>query len=209
MTIDYFGRSEVEAVGGERLAYVQPHGATITNPDPIGMLKGAEHPIPARAFMEFVLSRQGQLLWDTRAGAPGGPTLTNLRRLPIMPSIYNDPTNLLDKDNPFTATEGFNKSSKREDPTFNIIGELLQASCINCLDELRETRREILKSPRCQELDARLGMFPFDMAEAQRRSAEYNKKPVDPVKQLALMRAWTGEFQSEYQVLRAESQLAK
>lgn len=212
MTIDYYGRTEVEAVGGNRLGYVQPHAATITNPDPIAMLLGAEHRDAAKAFMEFVLSRQGQLLWNTRAGAPGGPKSTNLRRLPIMPSVYADMTNFTDKDDPFTAAAGFNKSQKREDPTFGILGELIQASCINCLEDLRETRREIEQVPdakRRKELEARLGLFPFDMTEAERRKNEYNAKPVDPVKQLALMRAWTEEFRAEYQVLRAEAQMGK
>jgi ABC-type Fe3+ transport system substrate-binding protein len=210
MTIDYYGRSEVEAIYHNRLGYVQPHGATITNPDPIAMLLGAEHREVARAFMEFVLSRQGQLLWNTRAGAPGGPKTTNLRRLPVMASVYSDMTNFVDKDDPFTAAAGFNKSQKREDATFGIVGELIQASCINCLEELRETRIEIeaVSDPkRRDELRARLGVFPFDMTEAQRRKAEY--KAADPVNQLALMRAWTEEFKAEYAVLRAEARVGK
>src|SRR5207253_9892867 len=69
MAIDFYGRSQVEAVGSERMAYLEPAGATAINPDPIGLVKGAEHKELAIRFMEFVLSEPGQKLWNTRAGA--------------------------------------------------------------------------------------------------------------------------------------------
>ena len=203
MTIDYYGRAQVEAVGGDRMGYVQPAGATIINPDPIGMIKGAPHPEVAKQFMEFLLSPAGQTLWIKRAGTPGGPRTTNLRRLPIMPSIYLTTSDKVDTDDPFTSSGGFNKSSAREDATFDIIGELIQASCINCLDELRETRKEILASPHAAELKAKLAVFPFDQKEAYRRKVAY--KAAKPVDQLAMMRQWTREFQAEYKALRTEA----
>jgi iron(III) transport system substrate-binding protein len=203
MTIDYYGRAEVEAVGGNRLGYVQPAAATIINPDPIAMVKGAPHADIAIRFIEFVLSPEGQRLWDKRAGTPGGPRTTNLRRLPIMPSVYKNTADLVDPDDPFTSSAGFNKSPAREKQTFNILGELIQASSINCLDELRETRREILASPRAKELDAKLGVFPFEQPEANRRQTDY--AAASPVKRLEMMRAWTREFQDEYRSLREQA----
>jgi spermidine/putrescine-binding protein len=206
MTIDYYGRSEVEAVGEDRLGYVQPAAATVINPDPIAMVRGAEHREVAKRFIEFVLSRQGQLLWDTEAGKPGGPRSTNLRRLPIMPSVYSDLTNFTDKEDPFKSAGGFNKSAAREH-TFGIIGELIETSCMDCLDELCQTRKEIRKSKRVKELDARLGMFPFDQKEALRRGDLY--KTANPVQKLALKRAWVEEFESEYQRLRVEAEMTR
>ncbi len=206
MTIDYYGRSEVEAVGANRLGYVQPVGATVTNPDPIAMVMGAEHPVVAQRFIEFVLSQQGQLLWNKRVGTPFGPKSTNLRRLPIMPSVYADMSDFTDKDDPFKSSGGFNKSDARE-KTFGIIGELIEVSCMDCLEELRDTRAAILASPHAKELDARLGIFPFDQKEALRRAAVF--KVATPVEQLALKRAWAEEFRSEYALLRVDAQLGK
>ena len=40
MAIDFYGRAQVEAVGESRMAYVEPIGATIVNPDPIAMVRG-------------------------------------------------------------------------------------------------------------------------------------------------------------------------
>jgi len=212
MTIDYYGRSEAEAVagvGGNRLGYVQPVGATVVNPDPIAMIqnddpKHADIREVAKHFIEFVLSRRGQLLWNTRVGAPGGPRSTNLRRLPIMPSVYDDMANFTDQDDPYKSAGGFNKSDARE-KTFSIVGELIEASCINCLPELQQTRQEILASPRAAALDARLGMFPFDQKEALRRWGLF--KAASPVERRALRRAWTEEFKIEYALLRTEAEL--
>jgi ABC-type Fe3+ transport system substrate-binding protein len=209
-TIDYYGRSEVQAMGEDRLAYVQPVGATIINPDPIAMVLGVENHAPgreiiARRFIEFVLSEQGQLLWNKKAGSPGGPKKDNLRRLPIMPSVYDDMSDFTDKDNPYTSAAGFNKSPKREG-TFGILGEIIDASCVDCLPELQQTRKviESMKNGnRRRELEARLGRFPYDQKEALVRGAIWKK--ASPVEQLAIKRAWTDEFKAEYERLRTEA----
>ena len=69
MVIDFYGRSQVEAVGESRMGYLEPAGATAINPDPIALVRGAEHRELAMRFIEFVLSERGQKLWNTRAGA--------------------------------------------------------------------------------------------------------------------------------------------
>jgi len=110
MAIDFYGRAQAEAVGSARMGYVEPKGATIINPDPIALVKGAEHRDLAIRFIEFVLTEQGQRLWNIRAGAPGGPKQSSIRRLPIRPDTYNDMSNFTDPVNPYLAAGGFNKS---------------------------------------------------------------------------------------------------
>src|SRR5205807_10025164 len=95
MAVDFYGRAQVDAVG-PRLGYVEPRGATAVNPDPIAMVKDAPHAELARHFIEFMLSEEGQRLWNTRPGAAGGPRETALRRLPIMPSVYRHAENFVD-----------------------------------------------------------------------------------------------------------------
>ena len=72
MIIDFYGRSQVDAVGDQRMGYVEPRDATAINPDPIAVVRGAEHPELAIRFIEFVLSDEGQRLWNIRA-TTGGP----------------------------------------------------------------------------------------------------------------------------------------
>ena len=90
MCIDYYGRFQAEAAAAAgrpgRVGFVTARGETSINADPIGLLRGAPHRELAIAFIEFVLSDDGQKLWSFRRGAPGGPERYALRRLPIVPA---------------------------------------------------------------------------------------------------------------------------
>lgn len=213
MAIDFQARSQVDAVGSQpgsgsngaaaaRLAYIEPVGATAMNPDPIALVKGAQHPEVAVRFIEFVLSEQGQRLWNTRAGAAGGPRRSSLRRLPIMESVYAAPTDFTDPVNPYASSGGFNTRRDRT-ATSSILAELIQLSCIDLLDELRQTRQAILASPGAAELDARLAVFPFDQQEALARAKRWSE--ASPLERLEIGRQWTDEFRQEYARLRAEA----
>jgi hypothetical protein len=208
MTIDFHSLNQIDVLparpdGTKRMAYIEPVNATAVNPDPIAVAKtrGAVNPA-ALHFIEFVLSADGQKLWYTRAGEPGGPKESSLYRLPVMASLYETDPRLKGKANPFKAAERFNTSSSRK-KTFRILGELIQMSCMDVLGDLRETRRVILASPRAAELDAKLGRFPFDQQEALRREKRWNA--ASPVDRLALQRQWTNEFREEYRSLREEA----
>ena len=87
MCIDFYGRAQEQAVsdGGSpgRIAYVDPVGRTTVDPDPVALLRGAPHPEHARRFVEFVLSAEGQRLWQFVPGTEGGPRRHALRRLPV------------------------------------------------------------------------------------------------------------------------------
>ncbi len=93
MCIDFYGREQQEAVrrrnSRDRLAYVTPEGGSAYSVDPIALLRGAPHRAVAVAFMEFVLSLDGQKLWDFRTGVPGGPERFALRRLPVRRDFYD------------------------------------------------------------------------------------------------------------------------
>ncbi len=207
MAIDFQARSQVDAVqqgdaGSSRLGYIEPAGATAINPDPVAMVKGAEHAELAQHFIEFLLSEDGQRLWNTRAGAPGGPKHTSLRRLPIMKAVYDSPTNFTDAVNPYVSSGSFNTSRSRT-ATFGILAELIQVSCIDCLDDLSDTRRLILACPSADKLDARLGVFPFDQREALSRMKQM--AAASPLDRLELQRRWTDDFRREYAGLRREA----
>ena len=42
MSIDFYARSQIAAVGGGRVGYVEPQGATMVTPEPIAVAKGAQ-----------------------------------------------------------------------------------------------------------------------------------------------------------------------
>ncbi len=96
MCIDFYGREQQEAVrrrngGVDRVGYTSPEGGAAYSVDPIALLRGAPHPAVAAAFIEYVLSLDGQKLWNYRTGTPGGPRLFALRRLPVRRDFYSLP----------------------------------------------------------------------------------------------------------------------
>lgn len=95
MVIDSYGRTIRDSVqdekGYSRVGFVMPKGGTSLSVDPIAMLRGAEDPLLATAFMSYLLSAEGQALWALPPGVPGGPLHHALRRLPVRMDFYRDP----------------------------------------------------------------------------------------------------------------------
>jgi len=87
LCIDFYGRQQQEAErrrgAPDRLGFVAPAGGTVSSVDPIAMLRGAPHREVAVAFVEFVMTLEGQKLWNFKPGTPGGPTQFALRRIPV------------------------------------------------------------------------------------------------------------------------------
>jgi ABC-type Fe3+ transport system substrate-binding protein len=124
--IDFFGRYQSQAIvdagralqgasgtTGDpsrpaRVGYIDPEGETVIDPDPVAMLRGARDPELARRFVEFVLSREGQALWqfrpEDRARDGLGPERYELRRMPVRRSMYasDDFTRFVDQVDPWT-----------------------------------------------------------------------------------------------------------
>lgn len=204
MSIDFYARSQIAAVGGERLGYVEPQGATMVTPEPIAVAKGAQHAEVAKRFIEFVLSEAGQRLWITKPG-PGETSEMALQRLPVVRSVYDNPVNFTEFTNPFTTAGGFNTKPARR-ATFGLMDELIALCCIDLLPDLRETRREITASPRAAELDAKLGTFPVTQVASQAGVDVHRQmlkgKPED---WLTLQRQWRDQFRAEYEELRRQA----
>jgi iron(III) transport system substrate-binding protein len=93
LTIDFYGRQQAEAVARRgdpgRVGYLSPRGGSVSSVDPVALLRGAPNAPVARAFIEFVLSMEGQKLWNFRPGTPGGPEHFALRRLPVRRDFYS------------------------------------------------------------------------------------------------------------------------
>lgn len=95
MCIDFYGRyqeqSSAERSGRQRLGFHMPEGGTTLSPDPIALMRGAPNREIAEAFIEYVMSMEGQKLWNFKPGTPGGPAHFALRRLPIRKDFYRHP----------------------------------------------------------------------------------------------------------------------
>lgn len=103
VAIDFYGRFQAQATlqpgqrpDESRVGYVDPEGLVFMDPDPVSMLRGGPNPVVARRFIEYVLSEQGQSVWQLPAkgeDAPEealGPRRYELRRMPIRPMMYEE-----------------------------------------------------------------------------------------------------------------------
>ena len=92
LCIDFYGRQQQEAVRrrgeSDRIDYVAPAGGSVSSVDPVALLRGARNRGVATAFIEYVLSLEGQKLWNFRPGTPGGTERFALRRAPVRRDFY-------------------------------------------------------------------------------------------------------------------------
>jgi ABC-type Fe3+ transport system substrate-binding protein len=165
VAIDFYGRFQAETErapqGTERMVYVTPRGGSSVSADPVSLLRGAPHRELAVRFIRFVLSREGQLLWNYRPGTPGGPRQYALRRLPIRRDFYpsEDPAlqelcaghrpylsdDLSDPAvNPYVISAQFTYQPRWTGAHFNLQRDLIRAMCLDAGDELRAAWRAIL-----------------------------------------------------------------
>lgn len=106
LAIDFYGRGQAQTVAEagdpDRVAYIDPAGEVYIDADPITILRGGPDPELARRFLRFVISEEGQAVWQFSAttreagadnppgpsGEPMGPRNSELRRMPIRRSMY-------------------------------------------------------------------------------------------------------------------------
>ncbi len=155
LCIDFYGRgsylSTARRVNGaaDRIGYFSPPDGTVLSADPLAVLRGAPHFSVAQAFMEYVLSMDGQKLWNFKVGVPGGPARYELRRLPIRRDFYwaEFATGRTDPSvNPYAAT---NPLIYHPAWTGGIVAEMAFVIRVMCQDthlELVEAWREIIKA---------------------------------------------------------------
>jgi iron(III) transport system substrate-binding protein len=206
MCIDFYGRQQVEALsrraGSSRVAYVSPQGGTVFSVDPIGLLRGAPNPRVARAFIEFVMSPEGQRLWNQRPGTVGGPERFALRRLPARVDAYSEPgaaeRRSDPEENPYALE---NPLVYRSDWTGRLFGELRFIMRVMCLDshpELTEAWREISAAGSPPEALAALGeLSAVDYATASGRIRQALRAK-DKVEELRLAKELGERFRAQY-----------
>jgi ABC-type Fe3+ transport system substrate-binding protein len=155
MCIDFYGTQQQEAVRrrntGDRVGYDSPEGGSAYSVDPVALLRGAPHRAVAVAFMEYVLSLDGQKLWNFRPGTPGGPSEFALRRLPVRRDFYShtewrqyrsDP----DKD-PYSQREMLVHHEEWTHQLFLPMEFIIRVMDVDTHRELAEAWRAIIAAP--------------------------------------------------------------
>ena len=221
IAIDFYGRFQAEssrlASGESTMQYVTPRGGSSVSADPVSLLRGAPHRELAVRFIEFTLGREGQRLWNSRVGTPGGPERYALRRLPIRRDFYPLPDNPAEwNENAAKAVE--NASDAVADPTvnpfviaadfvyeprwtakhFGILRDIVRAMCLDSGNELRASWCAIQKAGGPDANPEAVAVFerlPDEPVELNWKTAISDYKQVSRMDRL---RVWTAFFRRQY-----------
>jgi ABC-type Fe3+ transport system substrate-binding protein len=209
VAIDSYGNAQAGYYGPENVTFLLPEGQTMIDPDSIAILKNPPHAEMARHFLEFVLSREGQLLWMLPKGAPGGATRNIINHMSVQPALYDElagKTPIL--TNPFKMRNDFVYSNDLGAKRRAILSVLIATWMIDTHDSLAPAWRA-LNSPAAQKLPdatrqallAQLTAPPCTEAELLRLATTDWK---DPVKRTALTNRWQSAALDRYKSVLAQ-----
>lgn len=221
MCIDFYGRyqeqSSGERSGRSRLGFHMPSGGTTLSPDPIALMRGAPNRDLAIAFIEYVMSLEGQKLWNFKPGTPGGPQHFALRRLPSRKDFYAHPEFAAyrsDPDvNPYDQSEPLVYNAAWTNGIFREMSFVIRVMCIDTHHELCEAVRAINEAKVSAEtrtaLLAKLGdvaVVDYEKMLGVVKPALNSKNKVDEVR---LASELARHFREQYLAVAAEARAAK
>ncbi len=213
LCIDFYGRQQQEAVrargDASRLGFVAPRGGSATSTDPIGLLRGAPHRAAAVAFIEYVLSLDGQKLWAFKPGMSGGPQRYALRRMPVRRDFYphaewmqdrSDPT-----DDPYDPSATFTYHPEWTGALFREIGFVTRVMCLDTHAELVSAWRAIAAAPEPARSRALAVLAEAEPVSYDRTREEIHRRLTakDRVEEVRLATELAAYFRSNY--ARAEA----
>lgn len=210
MCIDFYGRSEAEwsgicNEGVERIVFSAPRGGTSLSADPIHLLRGAPHRQAAIEFIKFVLSEDGQKLWNYRVGTPGGPVKYALRRMPIRRDMFTREHQQYMADaatNPYNDASGFDYKAELTGRYFNLIRICVKCFALDPLPELRAAWQAILEAGGPEKVPAAMAEFnrlPFEYRELARIQRELSGgKRENILAMLKQQRLWSEACREQY-----------
>jgi len=211
VAIDTYGQAQAGYYGAENVSFVLPEGETMISPDSIAILKNPPHPEMARHFLEFVLSREGQLLWMLPKGSPGGATRYVINRMGVWPALYDELAGVTPiRTNPFKLRSDFVYSNQLGSTRRGILSALVAAWMIDSQDDLASTWKA-LNSLAAQKLapgrrQALLTEFLAPPCSEPELLHLVDTDWKDPVQRTALINQWQNEALARYKNLLAQIQ---
>ncbi|MBT8045267.1 MAG: extracellular solute-binding protein [Verrucomicrobiae bacterium] len=152
MCIDFYGRTYEEMLkkddGTSRMRWISPDGGTSMSVDPVAVMKGAPDPELAQAFVEFLLTRQGQLLWNAKPGTPIGTQHRALRRMPVRKDVYTaeNMQYFADPTNPYDEVGGFVYQPELTGKGFKAIQFIIRVMCLDSHNEIKHAWEKLAKA---------------------------------------------------------------
>jgi ABC-type Fe3+ transport system substrate-binding protein len=176
--IDFYGFSQVAAIGRAELSFVLPQDFAAMNPDGIAILKGAPHRVTAQRFVDFVLSEAGQKLWFLPRGHPEGPRQYSIERMSVRPDFYGRYRGVSNIEfSPFDLKQSFRYNAQVSRARRDVVAALFGALLVDTHEELQAAWRALI-ARRLPEADLQeLGRMPVTEAEVLQLAAAPWKDP--------------------------------
>ena len=213
MCIDFYGRFQSEAirVGStpSRLQYFTPAGGSSVGVDPIALFRGAPNAEAAKMFIEFVLSLEGQKLWNFKVGTPGGPVKYALRRQPVRKELYASEYAPYRSDpgvDPYEEAKSFMYHPKWTGPLFKVMSFIIRIMCLDSHDEQVAAWKALVAAgfpPQATSLFSNMSAVSYKDALEKFRPA---LSAANRIHEVQLARELGDQFRAQY---RAAEQLAK
>lgn len=200
--IDFYGFTQVAALGKTNLSFVLPEDFTAINPDGIAMLKGAPHRVAAGRFIDFVLGEPGQKLWFLPKGHPEGPQENSIERMSIRPDFYKRfaaESNI--QFSPFKLKETFIYDAALARDRREVVAALIGALLVDTHDELQKTWRALATAGLPADELAEFGRPPITAKQAMDLAKSTWK---DPAVRNAKKTGWQTWARDKYRRLREQ-----
>jgi ABC-type Fe3+ transport system substrate-binding protein len=182
----------------DSLEYVNPRAMTVADPDPITVLRGAPNLEVARAFVEFVLSAEGQSLWALPP-EDGGPASGPLHQNPIRPDVYETYADkLVVESNPFDRSDALQIDHQLDLAYTRLLPHLLIAANGENHLLLQKAYRTGMQQGPDSPIMKSLKEPPFPESMIQQYAARCAKDASDAA---ALEREWSRMFKAKYEAL--------
>jgi len=202
MCIDFYGRSqagwEASHVGRATMDFLAPEAGTTVSGDPVALFRGAPHGERAKMFIDFLLSQEGQKLWNFRLGTPGGPVKYEIHRLPVRRDLYTDelrPYMDAPEADPFRQASSFNYRKDWTGALFDLLRLLEKVMLIDCHEELQQAWQALIsRSERPEAAWQEFIALPFEFSQAKDIAAELRK----PNARERLSREWLLFFRERF-----------
>ena len=209
VAIDTYGEAQAGFYSVGNVSFALPEGQTVINPDSIAILKNPPHPELAQHYLEFVLSRDGQLLWMLPKGSPGGSTKNVINRMSVMPALYDELAGQTPvTTNPFKMHSDFIYSNALGSKRRAILSVLIACWMIDTHDALAPAWKA-LNSPAAQKLteiqrQALLAELVAPPCTEQELLHLADTDWKNPVKRTALVNQWQREALKRYKTVLAQ-----
>jgi len=193
--------------GSSRLQYTNVAGGSSVGVDPIGLFRGAPNADVAKEFIAYVMSTEGQKLWNWKVAPPAAqalrpaPTARHPGALrPRFKPLRSDP-----EVNPYELARTFTLSRCLDARLFRPIAFIFRVMCIDPHDELTEAWSALIAADFPPQATAAFSDVSAVSYEAAGKTINDTLKS-DKIKEVQLAKTLADQFRAQY---RHAAELAK